>query len=117
MFRQEWQELVNTHQGRIHVWYESALAPLLKRNHANSAYFRLFLGYFQVISATQPPPPPFGSCPPPFLHILDLPLQIIIISPVSMLQCSGDATGVGVEKTRRANVRKRQMHFEIICNF
>ena len=40
-------------------------------NHANSAYFRLFLGYFQIISATRRPP--FGSRPP-FLHILDPPL-------------------------------------------
>ena len=30
------------------------------------------LGYFGVISATRPPP--FGSRPPPFLHILDPPL-------------------------------------------
>ena len=30
-------------------------------NHANSVYFRLFLGYFRVISATRPPP--FGSRP------------------------------------------------------
>ena len=42
-------------------------------NHANSAYFRLFWGYFRVISATRPP---FGSRPPPFLHILDPPLMM-----------------------------------------
>ena len=42
-------------QGRIHVWSESAPAPpFWQINHANSAYFRLFLGYFQVISATRP---------------------------------------------------------------
>ena len=29
--------------------------PFWQKNHANSAYFRLFLGYFQVISATHPP--------------------------------------------------------------
>ena len=39
-------------------------------DHANSAYFRLFLGYFRVASATRPP---FGSRPP-FLHNLDPPL-------------------------------------------
>ena len=36
--------------------------PFWQINHTNSAYFRLFLGYFGVISAT---PPPFGSRPPP----------------------------------------------------
>ena len=61
-------------QGRIHVWSESAPPPpLWQINHANSAYFRLFLGYFQVISATWPP---FWISPhPPFLHILDPPLH------------------------------------------
>ena len=29
--------------------------PFWQINHANSAYFRLFLGYFGVISATRPP--------------------------------------------------------------
>ena len=29
--------------------------PFWQINHANSAYFRLFLGYFQVIWATRPP--------------------------------------------------------------
>ena len=48
----------NQEQGRIHVWSESAPAPpFWQINHANSAYFRLFLGYFRVISATRPPPP------------------------------------------------------------
>ena len=42
-------------QGRIHVWSESAPAPFWQINHANSAYFRSFLGYFRVISTTQPP--------------------------------------------------------------
>ena len=45
--------------------------PFWKINHANSAYFRLFLGYFGVISAIRPPfwilaPPLFtypGSAP------------------------------------------------------
>ena len=31
------------------------IGPLWQINHANSAYFRLFLGYFRVISATRPP--------------------------------------------------------------
>ena len=35
--------------------------PFWEINHANSAYFRLFLGYFRVVSATRPPP--FGSRP------------------------------------------------------
>ena len=30
--------------------------PFWQINHANSAYFRLFWGYFRVISATRPPP-------------------------------------------------------------
>ena len=29
--------------------------PFWQKNHANSAYFRLFLGYFRVISAIRPP--------------------------------------------------------------
>ena len=53
-------------QGRIHVWSESAPPPpFWQINHANSAYFRLFLGYFGVISATRPPPF-WISAPPPF---------------------------------------------------
>ena len=40
--------------------------PFWQINHANSAYFRLFLGYFRVISATRPPP--FGSRPPLFTY-------------------------------------------------
>ena len=56
-------------QGRIHVWSESALAPPFGHiNHANSAYFRLFWGYFGVISATRPTLLDLGL---PFLHILD----------------------------------------------
>ena len=46
--------------------------PFWQINHANSAYFRLFLGYFRVISATRPPLLNLGL---PFLHILDPPLQ------------------------------------------
>ena len=42
--------------------------PFGQINHANSAYFRLFLGYFRVISATRPPLLDLGL---PFLHILD----------------------------------------------
>ena len=59
-------------QGRIHLWSESAPPPLFfLTGHANSAYFRLFLGYFGVISAT----PPLDLAPPLFfLHILDPPL-------------------------------------------
>ena len=36
--------------------------PFWQINHANSACFRLFLGYFGVLY--QPPGPPFGSRPP-----------------------------------------------------
>ena len=45
--------------------------PFWQINHANSAYFRLFLGYFGVISVTRPPLLDLG---PLFLHILDLAL-------------------------------------------
>ena len=45
--------------------------PFWQINHANSAYFRLFLGYFQVLSATRPP----------FLHILDPPLYLPTFPP------------------------------------
>ena len=50
--------------------------PFWQINHANSAYFRLFLGYFGVISATQPPP--LLDLGPPFLHILDPPLDSVL---------------------------------------
>ena len=66
-----WVCLCLIKQGRIHVWAESAPAPpFWQINHANSAYFRLFLGYFGVISATRPPLLDLGL---PFLHILDPP--------------------------------------------
>ena len=48
--------------------------PFDKINHANSAYFRLFLGYFRVISATRPTF--WISARPPILHILDPPLYV-----------------------------------------
>ena len=51
--------------------------PFWQINHANSAYFRLFLGYFWVISATWPPLLDLGL---PFLHILDPPLGIKLFS-------------------------------------
>ena len=51
--------------------------PFWQINHANSAYFRLFLGYFRVISATRPPLLDLGL---PFLHILDPPLVRYILS-------------------------------------
>ena len=44
--------------------------PFWQINHANSAYFMLFWGYFRVISATQPQ----FWISPPLLHILDPPL-------------------------------------------
>ena len=48
--------------------------PFWQINHANSAYFSLFLGLYQS------PSPPFGSQPPFFfLHILDPPLSYISI--------------------------------------
>ena len=47
--------------------------PFWQINHANSAYFRLFLGYFGVISVTRPPLLDLG---PLFLHILDPALQM-----------------------------------------
>ena len=50
-------------QGRIHVWSESSPPPFWQINHANSAYFRLFLGYFRVITGTRPPLLDLG---PPF---------------------------------------------------
>ena len=65
-------------QGRIHVWSESAPAPpFWQINHANSAYFRLFLSYFGVISATRAPP--LLDLGLPFLHILDPPLVFMLL--------------------------------------
>ena len=49
--------------------------PFWQINHANSAYFRLFLGYFRVISATRPP---LLDLSLPVLHILDPPLLYIL---------------------------------------
>ena len=40
--------------------------PFWQVNHANSAYFRLFLGYFWFISNTRPP---FWILPPPLFYI------------------------------------------------
>ena len=50
--------------------------PFWQINHANSAYFRLFWGYFRIISATRPPILDLGL---PFLHILDPPLVLFHI--------------------------------------
>ena len=43
-----WTMVMN--QGRIHIWSESTLAPppFWQINHANSAYFRLFLGWMTL---------------------------------------------------------------------
>ena len=49
--------------------------PFWQINHANSAYFRLFSGYFRVISATRPPLLDLG---PSFLHILDPALLVYL---------------------------------------
>ena len=46
--------------------------PFWQINHVKSAHFRLFLGYFRVISAIRPPLLDLG---PLFLHILDPPLR------------------------------------------
>ena len=55
----------------------TAPPPLWQINHANSAYFRLFWGFFRVISATPPPfwiSAPFftypGSAPETFTYFL-----------------------------------------------
>ena len=63
-------------QGRIHVWSESAPPPppFWQINHANSAYFRLFLGLFSGYISH---PAPLLDLPPPFLHILDPPLRCL----------------------------------------
>ena len=50
--------------------------PFWQINHVNSAYFRLFLGYFRVISAIRPPLLDLG---PLFLHILDPPLVCVCV--------------------------------------
>ena len=42
-------------QRRIHVWSDRHRPPFWQINHVNSAYFRLFWGYFQVISAIRSP--------------------------------------------------------------
>ena len=80
------------YQGRIHVWSELAPAPPFWRiNHANSAYFRLFLGYFGVISATRPPfwisaSPFYISWIRPCLHPGGIPKMIReVISPNQIL--------------------------------
>ena len=45
--------------------------PFWQINHANSAYFRLFLGYFGVISATRPPLFTYSGSSPVILHPKD----------------------------------------------
>ena len=69
--------------------------PFWPINHANSAYFRLFLGYFQLISATRPPflhlGPLFtypGSAPVSSHEYLSMCVPTFIISP-SELQVTG----------------------------
>ena len=67
------------------VQISTAPPPFWQINHANSTYFRLFLGYFWVISATRPP---LLDLAPPFLHILDPPLWMDVMSqhiPICML--------------------------------
>ena len=56
------------------VRISTAPPPFWQINHANSAYFRLFLGYFRVISSIRSPLLDLG---PPFLHILDPPLSSV----------------------------------------
>ena len=72
--------------------------PFWQINHANSAYFRLFWGYFWVISTTRPPLLDLG--PPPFLHILDPPLQwyCVIMKPIWVTNWRN----LGVYKSTRA---------------
>ena len=49
--------------------------PFWQINHANSAYFRLFLGYFRVISATWPPLLDLG--PPLFTYPRSAPYHYV----------------------------------------
>ena len=44
--------------------------PFWQINHANSAYFRLFLGYFRVISATRPPLLTYPGSTPVFVMVI-----------------------------------------------
>ena len=91
-------------QGRIHIWSESALAPppFWQINHANSAYFRLFLGYFRVISATRPP-----------FWISASPFYISWIRPCNLLQkLSAGSPPVGGKNLQcclKANIRYSSM--------
>ena len=51
-------------------------------NHANSAYFRLFWGYFWVIY--QPPPPPLDLAPPLFTYPGSTPAPLLPISSLGI---------------------------------
>ena len=81
------EHLVNMwNQGRIHVWSESAPAPpFWQINHANSAYFRLLLGYFGVISATRPP---FWISAPPFYISWIRPWKQLFVKDLKILYSS-----------------------------
>ena len=68
--RHPWQSRrVTRVKGSIGRYYNNNRhSPDFERllNHAKSAYFRLFLGYFEGYISH--PPPPFGSRPPPFTY-------------------------------------------------
>ena len=50
--------------------------PFWQINHANSAYFRLFLGYFGVISANRPPLFTYPGSSPVFVLIISLCVEV-----------------------------------------
>ena len=55
-------------QGRIHVWHRP---PFWQINHANSAYFRLFLGYISH-------PPPLLDLGPPVISWIH-PCYVLVV--------------------------------------
>ena len=52
------------YHGRIHVWSESAPAPLLTDKSSKFSLFQVIFGLFWGYISHPTPPPPFGSRPP-----------------------------------------------------
>ena len=85
------------------VWISTAPPPFWQINHANSAYFRLFWGYFWVISATCPPPlwilaPLFILDPPLAFNSLNLRVFTLCITYLTKVKVdpptAGQVTGI-----------------------
>ena len=86
---QRWINVDSTLRG----WFvPTGRPPFWQINHANSAYFRLFLGYFGVISATRPPLLDLG---PLFTYPGSAP-ELVKKKVVKLLNVEAPASSVGI---------------------